>query len=179
MVKEKKIKIGFNREFECEYGVMVQVSPMVRRIVANNPGPYTFKGTGTYIIGSEKVAVIDPGPNDKNHVDAKKGVLGNRKVASLYDLITAQNLQESRAKRDVKPYTWHRARIIVNGSHVEHWLDNIKMLEFNRHSQTFNSLVNYSKYQKWPGFGQADSGHILLQEHGDEVHFKNIKIREF
>jgi len=53
------------------------------------------------------------------------------------------------------------------------------MLEFNRHSQTFNSLVNYSKYQKWPGFGQADSGHILLQEHGDEVHFKNIKIREF
>ena len=117
--------------------------------------------------------------DDKNHIDAKKGVLGNRKVASLYDLITAQNLQESRSKRDVKPYTWHRARIIVNGSHVEHWLDNIKMLEFNRHSQTFNSLVNYSKYQKWPGFGQADSGHILLQEHGDEVHFKNIKIREF
>ena len=70
MVKQKNINFMFNRDFECEYGVMVQVSPMVRRIVAKNPGPYTFKGTGTYIIGSGKVAVIDPGPNDKRHVDA-------------------------------------------------------------------------------------------------------------
>ena len=117
--------------------------------------------------------------DDKNHPDAKNGILGNRTVASLYDLITAQNLQESRGKRSVLPNTWHRARIIVDGSHVEHWLDNIKMLEYNRHTQVFNALVNYSKYQKWPGFGQADSGHILLQDHGDEVYFKNIKIREY
>jgi len=117
--------------------------------------------------------------DDKFHPDAKKGVMGNRTVASLYDLITAENLQESRSKRDVKPGTWHRARVLVKGSHIEHWLDNIKMLEFNRHSQMFNALVNYSKYKVWEGFGQADSGHILLQDHGDEVWFKNIKIREF
>ncbi len=117
--------------------------------------------------------------DDKNHPDSKKGVSGNRTVGSLYDLITAQNLQESRGKRKILPNTWHRARIVVNGSRVEHWMDNIKMLEYDRHSQVFKSLVNYSKYQKWPGFGQADSGHILLQDHGDEVYFKNIKIREY
>lgn len=117
--------------------------------------------------------------DDKNHPDAKEGVLGNRTVASLYDLITAENLQESRGKRNVKPNTWHRARIFVDGGHVEHWLDNIKMLEYDRYSQVFKSLVNYSKYQKWPGFGLLDAGHILLQDHGDEVYFKNIKVREF
>jgi hypothetical protein len=117
--------------------------------------------------------------DDKNHPDAKEGVLGNRTVASLYDLITAENLQESRGKRNVKPNTWHRARIFVDGGHVEHWLDNIKMLEYQRYSQVFKSLVNYSKYQKWPGFGLLDAGHILLQDHGDEVYFKNIKVREF
>jgi hypothetical protein len=117
--------------------------------------------------------------DDKNHPDAKEGVLGNRTVASLYDLITAENLQESRGKRNVKPNTWHRARIFVDGGHVEHWLDNIKMLEYDRYSQVFKSLVNYSKYQKWPGFGFLDAGHILLQDHGDEVYFKNIKVREF
>jgi hypothetical protein len=53
------------------------------------------------------------------------------------------------------------------------------MLEFNRHSQVFKSLVNYSKYRKWSGFGQGQSGYILLQDHGNEVYFKNIKIREF
>jgi hypothetical protein len=117
--------------------------------------------------------------DDKNHPDAKEGVLGNRTVASLYDLITAENLQESRGKRNVKPNTWHRARIFVDGGHVEHWLDNIKMLEYQRYSQVFKSLVNYSKYQKWAGFGLLDAGHILLQDHGDEVYFKNIKVREF
>jgi hypothetical protein len=53
------------------------------------------------------------------------------------------------------------------------------MLEYERYSQVFKSLVNYSKYQKWPGFGLLDAGHILLQDHGDEVYFKNIKVREF
>ena len=67
----------------------------------------------------------------------------------------------------------------VNNGHVEHWLDNIKVLEYDRFSQMFRALVEYSKYSKWENFGQLKSGRILLQDHGDRVSFKNIKIREF
>ncbi len=99
-MKQKNINITFNRDFECEYGVMVQVSPMVRRIVAKNPGPYTFKGTGTYIIGSGKVAVIDPGPNDKRHVDALAIALDGEEIT--HQLITHTHSDHSPAARLVK-----------------------------------------------------------------------------
>jgi glyoxylase-like metal-dependent hydrolase (beta-lactamase superfamily II) len=113
MVKQKKTNIGFNREFECEYGVMVQVSPMVRRIVANNPGPYTFKGTGTYIIGSGKVAVIDPGPNDEDHVNAMMAALDGEKIT--HQLITHTHSDHSPAAKLIKARTG--ARTYGFGSH--------------------------------------------------------------
>lgn len=163
------IKKFSNFELEVDFKITKGANSGIKYFVDTN----TNLGKGSSI-GLE-FQILD----DKNHPDSKKGVSGNRTVGSLYDLITAQNLQESRGKRKILPNTWHRARIVVNGSHVEHWMDNIKMLEYDRHSQVFKSLVNYSKYQKWPGFGQADSGHILLQDHGDEVYFKNIKIREY
>ncbi len=163
------IKKFSNFELEVDFKITKGANSGIKYFVDTNIN--SGKGSS---IGLE-FQILD----DKNHPDSKKGVSGNRTVGSLYDLITAQNLQESRGKRKILPNTWHRARIVVNGSHVEHWMDNIKMLEYDRHSQVFKSLVNYSKYQKWPGFGQADSGHILLQDHGDEVYFKNIKIREY
>ena len=107
----------------------------------------------------------------------KNYIKTNRTVGSLYDLIKAENLMENRSKRPVYPETWHRARIISIDGKVEHWLDNIKVLEYNRFSQVFKSLVEYSKYSKYKQFGQLNEGHILLQDHGDEVSFKNIKIR--
>ena len=145
----------------------------------------------TDFISDLKNKIID----DKNNPDANKkfkvleysngnwnshkdGIKKNRTVGSLYDLIEAENLNEQRSKRPVHPERWHRARIIVNNGHVEHWLDNIKVLEYNRFSQMFRALVEYSKYSKWENFGQLKSGHILLQDHGDRVSFKNIKIRE-
>ena len=53
--------IPYIRDIEFEYGTIAQVSPMIRRVICNNPGPFTFKGTGTYIIGKGNVAVVDPG----------------------------------------------------------------------------------------------------------------------
>ena len=63
-------ELAFNRSVHVDYGVAEEIAPGVRRIVANNPGPYTFLGTNTYLIGSGEVAVIDPGPADEAHIAA-------------------------------------------------------------------------------------------------------------
>ena len=105
----------------------------------------------------------------------KEDIKRNRGVASLYDLIEAEKFNH----KSVSAGQWHSAKIISNNGYVEHWLDNEKVLEYNRFSQVFKALIQYSKYSKWENFGQLESGHILLQDHGDEVSFKNIKIREF
>ncbi|MDO9153832.1 MAG: DUF1080 domain-containing protein [Paludibacter sp.] len=109
--------------------------------------------------------------DDKNHPDAKLGVKGNRTLGSLYDLMPAP---------DNKPFRagfYNNARIVVTGNKVEHYLNDIKIIEYERGTQMWRALVNYSKYSVWPNFGEAAEGHILLQDHGDEVSFKNLKIR--
>lgn len=118
--------------------------------------------------------------DDEKHPDAKHGVNGNRTVASLYDLIAAENLSlpgKGKGFRGVD--RWNRARIVVKDDHVEHWLNENKVVEYDRKSQIFRALVNHSKYKEHKQFGQHDEGYIMLQEHGDTVHFRNIKIREF
>jgi len=118
--------------------------------------------------------------DDKKHPDAKMGVNGNRTLGSLYDLIPASNLSvPSRNKPANGPGKWNRAHLIVKGNHVEHWLNGAKIVEYERGTQMYRALVAYSKYKKWPNFGEAAAGHILLQDHGDEVHFRSVKIREF
>ncbi|MGY8796068.1 MAG: 3-keto-disaccharide hydrolase, partial [Woeseiales bacterium] len=110
--------------------------------------------------------------DDKVHPDAKMGVNGNRTLGSLYDMITAKNLQtDGRAKQFKGIGQWNQGRIVSNDGHVEHWLNNEKVIEFNRNSQTFRALVAYSKYKIWDGFCQWPDGRILLQDHG--------KIREW
>jgi glyoxylase-like metal-dependent hydrolase (beta-lactamase superfamily II) len=75
--------IDFNHDFSFRYGEMAQVTPLVRRIVAHNPGPFTGPGTGTYIIGRGEVAVIDPGPMLPDHVDALLAGLGGETVTHI------------------------------------------------------------------------------------------------
>ncbi|MGJ8680920.1 3-keto-disaccharide hydrolase [Paraglaciecola sp.] len=117
--------------------------------------------------------------DDKKHPDAKKGHKGNRTIGSLYDLIPARNLSElTRSTKRVNSIgDWNRARIVVKGNRVEHWLNNIKVVEYPRGSQIFKTLVQHSKYAKWPNFGQREKGPIILQDHGDEVRFRSIKVR--
>ena len=133
------------------------------------------KGEGS-AIGCE-FQILD----DEFHPDAQMGVKGNRTIASLYDLITADaklySPNETTHKR-VNKYDWNRAKVIVNGQHVEHHLNGIKVVEYERGTQMWKALVAYSKYKDWPNFGEFEEGNILLQDHGDEVHFKNIKIKE-
>ncbi|MBV9045437.1 MAG: MBL fold metallo-hydrolase, partial [Alphaproteobacteria bacterium] len=72
--------IPFIKEFEPQYGELVRVSPLISRIVARNPGPFTFRGTGVYIVGHDEVAVIDPGPVLPEHLEALKRALAGRRV---------------------------------------------------------------------------------------------------
>ncbi len=109
--------------------------------------------------------------DDARHPDATKGMNGNRTLASLYDLIPAKD-------KPVKPIgEWNRARILVQGAHVEHWLNGKMVLAYERGGKVFLAHKAESKFKDRAGFGEAPGGHILLQDHGNQVSFRNIKIR--
>ncbi len=109
--------------------------------------------------------------DDERHADAKQGIQGNRKLASLYDLIPAENRKLNLIGE------WNQARIVVKGNHIEHWLNGVKVVEYDRGTQCFRALIAKSKYKDIDNFGLHPKGHILLQDHGDTVCFRNIKIK--
>ena len=115
--------------------------------------------------------------DDEHHPDAKNGIDGNRTLASLYDIYPRGTL---RTNVGIAPKidAWQHARIVAraDGS-VEHWLNGVKVLEFNRKSDDYKAHVASSKFKATPGFGAADQGRILLQDHGDAVAYRSIKIR--
>lgn len=114
--------------------------------------------------------------DDERHPDAKQGAVGNRTLASLYDLIPSEKLT-TRFQRKIGD--WNQGRIIAYPNNViQYWLNGFKVLEFERKSNIFKALVARSKYAEWEGFGMNDAGPILLQDHGDEVSFRSIKIRK-
>lgn len=123
------------------------------------------KGEGS-AIGNE-FQLLD----DAVHPDAKLGVAGNRTNAGLYDLIPPINVRFNGIGE------WNRARIVVRGRYVEHWLNGFRTVAYERGTQEWRALVSHSKYTIWPNFGEARRGRILLQDHGNNVSFRSIKLR--
>ena len=159
IVTNKKYK---NFELSVDFKITEGANSGIKYFV----DPDQNKGEGS-AIGCE-FQILD----DNKHPDAKLGVRGNRTLGSLYDIIAAP--------KD-KPYmdgSYNNALIIVRGDNVEHYLNGTKIIEYSRRNQMWNALVNFSKYKDWKNFGNAERGHILLQDHGDEVWFKNVKIKE-
>jgi len=119
--------------------------------------------------------------DDAKHPDAKMGAGGNRTMGSLYDLIpAAPSLDPKAARRDrVAIGQWNRGRIVAHpDGTIEHWLNGWKMVEYKRGTPIFNALVARSKFATAKDFGMAPKGRILLQDHGDKVSFRSIKIKE-
>ena len=112
--------------------------------------------------------------DDDRHEDGK---LPTHRSAALYDLI-APDVGAQHPAPLLRPVgEWNRSRIVFRGNHGEHWLNGQKVVEFELGTARMDSLLAASKYKAIPGFGEKRRGHIVLQDHGDEVYFRGLKVR--
>jgi Domain of Unknown Function (DUF1080) len=150
-----------NFELQLEWRISPGGNSGIKYLVSEDMVKSGYSGLGF------EMQVLD----DDKHPDAKMGKDGNRTAGALYDLIAPQN-------KVLRPVgQWNQVRLIVQGDHVEHWLNGSKVVEYELGSPRLKALIAESKYKNIPGFGEVRKGHILLQDHGHEVWFRNIKIR--
>jgi hypothetical protein len=123
----------------------------------------TETGEATYETGPE-MQVLD----DQRHPDGKSRLTSAGAAYGMYPSPAGV----------VKPAgAWNKVRIVVRGPHVEHWLNGKKVVEYELWSADWNGRLAKSKFTRWPGYGLAKTGHIALQDHGDRVAYRNIRIR--
>lgn len=157
-----------NFEFKADFKTSPGCNSGVKYLVQIDIKSDTRAGRSLGSVLGPEFQILD----DEKHPDAKAGRDGNRTLGSLYDLIPAIKTKSPNPIGE-----WNTARIVVKGNHVEHWLNDTKMLEYERDSDAFKEAVSLSKYKPITDFAQWPDGHILLQDHGNLVSFRNIKIR--
>jgi hypothetical protein len=126
-----------------------------------------------YRVTEEAEATYETGPemqvlDDARHADGKSRLTAAGSCFGLYP---------APAGIVRPPGEWNEVKIIVNGPHVEHWLNGTKAVEYELGSAEWEAKVKGSKFAQWPGFGRAAKGHIALQNHGDQVAYRSIRIR--
>jgi hypothetical protein len=151
-----------NFEFSVEWKLAKGSNSGIKYLVSESLPPAGKSGV------SFEYQVLD----DDNHPDAKAGIAGNRTAGSLYDLIPA-----SKAKKLNPIGEFNQTRIVVKGNHIEHWLNGMKVVEFERGGEELKQHIAESKFKNTTGFGETAKGHILFQDHGDAVWYRNIKVR--
>lgn len=159
------ITVGKYADFELK--AEFKITPGANSGIKFYVDPELNKGEGSSI-GIE-FQILD----DKRHPDALLGKNGNRTIGSLYDLIPAP-----KDKVVHPPGEWNTAHVISKDNKVEYRLNGVTTVKFERGTDEWRKNVADSKYKVWPGFGELKEGHILLQDHGNRVSFRNIKIRE-
>lgn len=108
--------------------------------------------------------------DDDRHPDGK---LPTHRAAALYDIVAPN------AGKKLHPVgTWNSARIVIVGNHGEHWLNGVKVVSYDLGTPAMDSAVAASKFRALPWFAERRAGHIVLQDHGDEAFYRNIRIRE-
>jgi hypothetical protein len=152
--------VGEYGSFELELDYRIAVggnSGIMYRVVTQGNAPY-WSGPEYQILDNER------------HPDAKNGP--DRLSGSNYDLIPPSAAVSKPAGE------WNTAKIVVKGNHVEHWLNGTKVVEYEFGSPEWTTMVAESKFKVWPLYGKAARGHIVLQDHGDLVEFRNIRIKD-
>ncbi|MFN4145512.1 MAG: DUF1080 domain-containing protein [Runella sp.] len=169
-------------DFQLTEGVNSGVKYFVKELLQYtheyNPNNPTMTVPNDYLKKGSAIGLEFQILDDDKHPDAKLGAGGNRTLASLYDLIPADKTgYRSRGLKKIGE--WNKGRIVVYPNNkVEHYLNGFKVLEYERNSPFFKALVERSKYAVWgKQFGSAPKGPILLQDHGDVVHYRSIKIK--
>jgi len=126
------------------------------------------KYTATYNTGPE-MQVLD----NERHPDAKAGKNGNRTAGSLYDMLPPSDKSAHKPAGE-----WNKAKLVIKGGKAEHYLNGKKIVEYPTSGPEWDKMVEGSKFKGWEGFGKYQKGHLALQDHGDQVWYKNIRIRE-
>jgi hypothetical protein len=147
-----------NFELYIEWKVAPGANSGIKYRVAESPGK-------TFAFGCE-YQVLD----DEHSAEGKKGKVS---TGSLYDVIAPND------KKKLNPTgEFNQTRILVQGEHAEHWLNGEKIVEYEFNSEAWKAAVAQSKFKSSPAFGQTRKGQLALQDHGDEVWYRNIKIRQ-
>lgn len=132
-------------------------SGIMYRVTTDGDRPY-YSGPEYQILDNER------------HADAKNG--RDRYAGANYALHPPATDSGNPAGQ------WNNARIVVDGNLVEHWLNGEKVVSYELHSDDWKKRVAASKFAEWPMYGKASRGHIVLQDHGDLVEFRNVRVKE-